>query len=147
MFDNFWDKLKQFGTSKGDELDITFDTYREEENTPMEEEKKPIAPIVANSGDADSAIELKVVRPVSFDEVSTIADYLLDGCTVVLNLELNVDGIAFIICVLNLSFSKGGFVSGTPINRLQTLVDVTLTFHLAKDLNLLCFKFRKESKV
>ena len=30
----------------------------------------------------------KVVRPESFDEVSTVADYLLDDCTVVLNLEL-----------------------------------------------------------
>lgn len=33
-------------------------------------------------------IELKVVRPVTFDEVSTIADHLIDGCTVVLNAEL-----------------------------------------------------------
>ena len=33
-------------------------------------------------------MELKVVRPESFDEVSTIADYLIEGCTVVLNLEL-----------------------------------------------------------
>ena len=35
-----------------------------------------------------SNIELKVVRPEAFGEVSTIADYLLDGCTVVLNTEL-----------------------------------------------------------
>ena len=32
-------------------------------------------------------IELKVVRPETFAEVSTIADYLLDGCTVFLNME------------------------------------------------------------
>lgn len=33
-------------------------------------------------------IELKVLRPESIAEVSTIADHLLRGCTVVLNLEL-----------------------------------------------------------
>ena len=35
-----------------------------------------------------SNIELKVVRPESVDEIFTIADYLIDGCTVVLNTEL-----------------------------------------------------------
>ena len=44
--------------------------------------------MVANTGDADSNIEFKIVRPATFDEVSDIADYLLAGCTVVLNLEL-----------------------------------------------------------
>ena len=33
-------------------------------------------------------IELKVVTPESFSEVSTIADYLLSGRTVVLNVEM-----------------------------------------------------------
>ena len=35
-----------------------------------------------------SNIELKIVRPATFDEVSDIADFLIEGCTVVLNLEL-----------------------------------------------------------
>lgn len=34
-----------------------------------------------------NAIELKVVRPESFNSVGQIADYLLNHCTVVLNLE------------------------------------------------------------
>lgn len=34
-----------------------------------------------------SSIELKVVRPEQFEEVSPIADHLLNGRTVVLNLE------------------------------------------------------------
>lgn len=93
MFENFVDNLKRKKKDKKDEFDVTFKPYQEEEKTPMtpvkpEEPKKPTAPMVANSGDADSNIELKVVRPVAFDEVSTVADYLLDGCTVVLNLEL-----------------------------------------------------------
>ncbi len=32
-------------------------------------------------------MELKIVYPKSFDDVSTIADHLLNGCTVFLNLE------------------------------------------------------------
>ncbi len=32
-------------------------------------------------------IELKVARPSAYSEVSTIADYLLSGCTVFLNLD------------------------------------------------------------
>ena len=93
MFEKIADRLKKIRDGSGDEFDVTFKSYQEEEKTPMtperfEEPKRPATPIVANSGDADSNIELKVVRPVGFDEVSTVADFLLDGCTVVLNLEL-----------------------------------------------------------
>ena len=49
---------------------------------------KPNTPMIANTGDANSNIELKVVRPESIDEIFSIADYLMDGCTVVLNLEV-----------------------------------------------------------
>ncbi len=93
MFEKFAESFKKIRDGKGDEFDVTFKPYQEEEKTPMtperfEEPKKPATPMVANSGDADSNIELKVVRPAGFDEVSTVADYLLDGYTVVLNLEL-----------------------------------------------------------
>ena len=39
------------------------------------------------SGQDDSVVELKVVRPETFANVTEIADYLLSNCTVVLNLE------------------------------------------------------------
>lgn len=87
-------KLRK-GIGADESTDIPeFPTY--EEVTPMnverhEEIKKPATPIVANTSESDSNIELKVVRPTSFEEVSDIADYLIDGCTVVLNLEL-LDG-------------------------------------------------------
>ena len=55
---------------------------------PVYEEPKKQAPMVAGAGDAESNIELKVVRPATFEEVGNIADYLLEGCTVVLNTEL-----------------------------------------------------------
>lgn len=58
----------------------------EEKNMAYTETKnettRPSAPR-ANTG----AIELKVVRPESFNSVGQIADYLLNHCTVVLNLE------------------------------------------------------------
>ncbi len=41
-----------------------------------------------NSSIEGNNIELKVVRPETMEEIFTIADYLIDGCTVVLNLEL-----------------------------------------------------------
>ena len=93
MFEKFAESFKKIRDGKGDEFDVTFKPYQEEEKKPMtpekfEEPKKPATPIVANTGSSDSNIELKVVRPVAFDEVSSVADYLLDGCTVVLNLEL-----------------------------------------------------------
>ena len=53
------------------------------EPAPAEEPKA-----IKSSQGRDSNIELKVVHPESFGEVSEIADYLLDGCTVVLNLEM-----------------------------------------------------------
>ena len=95
MFEDFMKKLRK-GIGVDESTDIpSFPTY--EEVTPMnverhEEIKKPATPIVANSGDSESNIELKVVRPTSFEEVGDIADYLIDGCTVVLNLEL-LDGV------------------------------------------------------
>ena len=91
MFEDFMKKLRKgIGADEGTDIP-SFPTY--EEVKPMtvekhEEIKKPATPIVANTGDSDSNIELKVVHPSSFDEVGEIADYLIDGCTVVLNLEM-----------------------------------------------------------
>ncbi len=48
-------------------------------------------PTVKTSG---GAIELKVVRPESFNAVGQIADYLLNRCTVVLNLEATSKDVA-----------------------------------------------------
>ena len=46
-----------------------------------------LRPLVWSISSAEN-IELKVVRPESFGEITTIADHLLADCTVVLNLEL-----------------------------------------------------------
>ena len=92
MFEKFAESIRKIRDGVNEENEITFASYDEEVAASVDEApKKPAAPIVAGSSDADSNIELKVVRPATFDEVSTVADYLLEGCTVVLNLEL-LDG-------------------------------------------------------
>ena len=75
----FWNTSKKH--SEYDEYDN--DGYYEpaQNNAPVEEEDE------GGLGLSGNNIELKVVRPESFAEVSTIADYLLSGCTVFLNLE------------------------------------------------------------
>ena len=93
MFESLTEKLKKMRNANTEEADVTFKPFAETEATPItdekyEEVKKPASPMIAGTDDADSNIELKVVRPATFEEVSTIADYLLDGCTVVLNMEL-----------------------------------------------------------
>ena len=90
MFEDFIKKLRK-GIGADQDTDIpSFPTY--EEVKPMnaeryEEIKKPTPTSVVDSGNHDGNIELKVVRPTDFAEVSDIADHLIRGCTVVLNTE------------------------------------------------------------
>ena len=92
MFESLSEKLKKMKEERDETADISFKPYEEREvaiDSDYEQvERTTSAPIVANSGDDAGNIELKVVRPSSFDEVGLIADYLLEGCTVVLNLEV-----------------------------------------------------------
>lgn len=54
-----------------------------------EQEEAPAAPVASSFGKSTgaSALELKVVRPETYDAVGKIADHLLNRRTVVLNLE------------------------------------------------------------
>ncbi len=58
-----------------------------EEKTMAYTENRAETARAAAPKNASNAIELKVVRPESFNSVGQIADYLLNHCTVVLNLE------------------------------------------------------------
>ena len=106
-------KLRK-GISADEDTEIpAFPTY--EEVTPMNAERhdeirKPVTPIVADSGNSDGNIELKVVRPASYDEVSDIADHLLNGCTVVLNLELldNVQTVRMLDFLNGVTYANDG---------------------------------------
>ena len=80
MFERWADKLK-----KNPDEEIQFQNFNE---APAASEA-PAAPAAAEPSSIEgSNLELKVVRPVAYEEVSTIADHLISGCTVVLNLEL-----------------------------------------------------------
>ena len=73
-----WDKIKKSGFDDDDEeLD-------EEEGEAVKEEA-PASSFGKSS--ASSALELKVVRPETYDSVGKIADHLINRKTVVLNLE------------------------------------------------------------
>ena len=85
MFDKFKEKLGLKETRK-DELEFKpFEqTQRAEVIRAVEEEVEPVAaPAQHNNG-----VELKVIRPESYEEVRTVADNLISGCTVVLNVEV-----------------------------------------------------------
>ena len=113
MFEDFMKKLRK-GIGADEDTDIpSFPTY--EEVTPMnadrhEEIRRPATPITTTPIDAESNIELKVVRPASFEEVSEIADHLLEGRTVVLNLELldNVQTIRMLDFLNGVTYSNDG---------------------------------------
>ena len=97
MFDKIREKLSR--VAKNEEEEIVFKKleedeinlksgvehaeYSEEDDIKMPEPEKKSKSFLEGGN-----IELKVVRPESISEVSVIADHLLRGCTVVLNLEL-----------------------------------------------------------
>lgn len=93
MFETLANKLKRMTK----EREIEFADYDKvtEQVAPevdVEEEIEEVTPLANEKSSAirseSENIELKVVRPESFAEVSTIADHLLAGCTVVLNVEM-----------------------------------------------------------
>ena len=112
MFEDVMNKLRK-GIGADESTNIpSFPTYEEVKpmNAERNEERRTATPIVATTGDEQGNLELKVVRPASFDEVSEIADYLLDGCTVVLNLELldNVQTVRMLDFLNGVTYSNDG---------------------------------------
>lgn len=95
-----------------EEEEITFKNFDEEaEEEPVakkEESEEEYA--VHKSSIEGNNLELKVVRPESMNEIFTIADHLIAGCTVVLNLELlDRDTIKRMLDFLNgVIYTKGG---------------------------------------
>ena len=91
MFEVIRKKLAK--VANGEEEEIVFKPYEEEKAEPVAEKPKEEAPAAQNSSIEGNNIELKVVRPESIDEIFSIADYLINGCTVVLNLEMLDSGV------------------------------------------------------
>ncbi len=110
IFDG-WKKKIAAAVEEEDE-EITFKSFDEEVNEEkvedVAEESEEFA--VRKSSIEGNNIELKIVRPENMNEIFTIADYLIDGCTVVLNLELlDKDTIKRMLDFLNgVIYTKGG---------------------------------------
>ena len=114
MFDGLRKKLAK---AADEEEEIIFKPFEEEkeESLPLNTEAVDFPKNSQNSSNSSiegNNIELKVVRPESIDEIFTIADYLLDGCTVVLNLELlDRDSVKRMLDFLNgVTYTTGGDV-------------------------------------
>ena len=83
----FEELRRKFGKREEEKEEIEF--------KPFEETARITAPVIPTEdviltdmhSDKSDNVELKVIRPESYQEVSGVADSLLAGCTVVLNLE------------------------------------------------------------
>lgn len=85
MFEKWREKLA--GMAKEDD-EIQFKSFDDvRPATPTVTKAPQTAEQSAVQVDPESNIEFKIVRPESIEEVFAIADYLISGCTVVLNLE------------------------------------------------------------
>ena len=85
MFEKFMEKFSKRENEK-DEMEFKpFEqTQRAEISAPqIKEEESEVQKTETRS----SGVELKVIRPESYEEVRTVADNLIAGCTVVLNVE------------------------------------------------------------
>lgn len=82
----FMDKIKGMVNPEDENYGDYEEEYEDEEVAFNDGGYEP-APTHTTYGGGNSALELKVVRPERFDSVTQIADHLLNGRTVVLNLE------------------------------------------------------------
>ena len=86
MFEKF---MQKFGKREEPE-EIEFKPFEEVEHRAKEEEEPMFRETKEEKAPAEKSadsVELKVIRPEAYEDVSTVADSLLAGCTVVLNLE------------------------------------------------------------
>lgn len=85
MFEKFMEKFAKKEAEKNDMEFKPFDQAPRAEITAPQiiEEEAPVQKPETRS----SGVELKVIRPESYEEVRTVADNLIAGCTVVLNVE------------------------------------------------------------
>ena len=86
MFEKFMEKFTK-PRDNGDEME--FKPFEPVEEATVTTSAYAAQQVNESSASADSdSVELKVIRPESYAEVSSVADNLLAGCTVVLNLEV-----------------------------------------------------------
>ena len=110
MFERWADKLR----TKTPEEEIEFQNFSAAPKAP----EASAAPASEPSSIEGNHIELKVVRPTAFEEVGTIADYLIAGCTVVLNLELldKAATIRMLDFINGVTYTKDGEIKNVALN-------------------------------
>ena len=91
MFNELFEKFKnKHSKIEDDQEDLTLKPFdlaqRAEVTAPTVKETEAAEPQKTEARQ-NTGVELKVVRPESYEEVSSIADNLVAGCTVVLNVE------------------------------------------------------------
>ena len=80
MFESLAEKLKKMRETKTEDNEVTFKPYEEKVSEP--------APAPApEAAFGVTAAALKIVNPKGYEEASEIADYLMNGNTVLLNIE------------------------------------------------------------
>ena len=85
MFEKFMEK---FTKPKETNDEMEFKPFEPVETATVATSAPVNQPVNETHDSSESeSVELKVIRPESYSEVSSVADNLLAGCTVVLNLE------------------------------------------------------------
>ena len=117
IFNKIADMLNKKASSVDEEIKFKeFSAESEEMLSPTAKESasEPVATTLsATATEKEGNIELKLAHPDSFADVSTIADYLLDGCTVLLNLEaVNDSEVLRMLDFLNgVTYTTGGEIN------------------------------------
>ena len=84
MFEKFMEKLSKRENEK-DEME--FKPFEQSQRAEVAPQVKEVEPPQQKPETRSTGVELKVIRPESYEEVRTVADNLIAGCTVVLNVE------------------------------------------------------------
>lgn len=92
IFGKIADKLNKKASSVEEEIKFKDYTAESEERftppaAPAVSEPAPAPSLSATATEKEGNIELKIAHPDSFEDVADIADFLLSGCTVLLNVE------------------------------------------------------------
>ena len=85
--------------------------------------------------------------PDDEEDLLRIDAHSLELAQIVGHTELDVDGMAGILGILDLRLGESCLALGTPVHGLETLVDVALICHIGKDLDLLSLELGSEGDV
>ncbi len=86
MFEKFMEK---FAKREAERDEMEFKPFEQTQRAEVvaPQVKEADTTVEKTSDNRSNGVELKVIRPESYEEVRTVADNLLSGCTVVLNVE------------------------------------------------------------